>query len=516
MTFTPYPSQVDDLNKLRANNYTGCLAIEMGGGKTVDALMATKDSGAAQTLIIAPQSTHKKAWREDAELVMGEEVRIIGNSLKAEKQAMSDLQWGYPGLYIVTPQLFTREDSTSWTPDMLIVDESHMLNNPKAAGQRKLSGYQVKDKPISRRSGMRLALSGTHARNNFERMWATCRFLWPELNGRGEVAYDNYYGWLHERMTSEDIVKGFKWYKVSWDRYEKRQPGQYAKIVEGVPYFGEPDTAKKWLTEAEPGRLFEEMPCVIQHFRRRECCVHHPEGFLKHEEPNVTTRTVEISAQQKRIIRDLENQGLAWLDEHPLSVQLPMTLQQRIRQTTLAVPTLVENGGIDEFGNPITELFFKHDAVSPFADEVDEILESWEDETVCIFLSSQRFASALTERLKRKGESVFEYSGAISKSEREKNLARFGTDFRIMVATLESVGTGTDGIQKVCNNEIWIERSLDETVNTQGEGRTDRIGSRAQTQRVYIEDDTGYAAGRFSKQMTKRLALAESTKVKVR
>lgn len=491
MTFKPHPFQQKDLATLRENNYTGLLAVEMGGGKTVSSLMAVKESGASSTLIIAPKSTHASAWGEDAQMVLDQEVRVVDNKSKANRQALSDFEWGVPGLYAVTPQLFTRADISMWRPDLLIADEVHMLGGPGKAGQRKLSGFSAKDSPISQQAGMRLALSGTPARNNFERLWSVMRFLWPEFNKRGQVAYDNFYSFCLDRMTSEDVFAG-------------RKPT------------GEIRTVKKWLTEKDPGRLFREAPCVVQHFRRETCCTdpEHQGGFLKHGEPNVVRKVVEISPKQNRIIRELEKQGLAWFDDNPMVVDLPITLQQRIRQVCLGVPDLVPTGEFDENGVEKMDVEFDWNAESAFADEVDDLLEKWAGEAVVIFLSSQKFAAALTERLKRKGEKVFEFSGATSKT-RMDDLARFGHDYRIMVATIESVGVGTNGIQAVCRNEIWLERSVDNSMNLQGESRTDRMGSIGQTQRVIIEDSLGYAAGRYSEQMEKRMQLARSTRLEV-
>lgn len=491
MTFKPYPFQEKDLGTLQEHNHTGLLAVGMGGGKSASSLMAVKDSGASQTLIIAPKSTHETAWKADAEMVLGQEVRVMGNNNKANRQALADFEWGQPGLYVVTPQLFTRADISLWTPDMLIADEVHMLGNPGKDGQRKLSGYSARDTPINLQSGMRLALSGTPARNNFERMWSIMRFLWPELNKRGQIAHDNFYSWAAHRMEYEEQFAGMK-----------PQGGARMK--------------KKWLSEKEEGLLFSEAPAVIQHFRRETCCTDpaHQGGFLKHDEPNVTRKVVDISPKQNRIIKELEKQGLAWLDDNPMVVDLPITLQQRIRQVCLGVPTLTGTGEYDEFGQEKVDVSFDWNTESAFADEVEDILEKWYGETVVIFLSSQKFAAALTERLKRKGERVFEFSGATTKT-RMDDLARFGTDYRIMVATIESVGTGTNGIQRSCKNEIWLERSVDESMNAQGESRTDRLGSIGQTQRVIIEDSLGYAAGRYSEQMERRMALARSTRVAV-
>lgn len=485
MTFEPFPSQIDDLEQLRANNYTGLIVAEPGYGKSVTALMAIKDSGAEQTLIIAPQSTHLTAWDKDARLVLGHGVRIVGKSNKAQKAALQDLEWGVPGLFIVTPQLFTRTDISMWAPDYCVVDEGHILSTPGKAGQRKLSGYSVKDNPISQRAKMRLFLSGTPFRNKFENSWGVMRFLWPELYRRNEVAYDNYYGFLNARMTSEDVFAG-------------RKPE------------GGIRTVKKWLVESNPGQLLEEAPCVIRHFRRSACCKHHsPNGFLKMEEANVVERTVELTAEQKRIIKDFENQGLAWIQDHPYSVDLPITLQQRIRQTCLAVPSLSFTGELDEYGVEKVVFEYQADNQSSFADEVENILEQIGDETAVIYLESQKFAKALTERLKANGVSAFEFSGATTKT-RMKDFQEWGTKYRVCVAVVSAFSTGTDGAQRVCRNEIWLQVPVDDVLSIQGEARLERTGGTQQVQRFRVYDDFGYARGMYDQKLTERMGLQRS------
>lgn len=488
--FEPYDFQRDDLNTLRQNNYTGLLAIEPGGGKTALSLFAARDSGANQTLVIAPKSTFQSAWEKTVPNILGVEARRIGNSVKAEKSALVDMEWGAPGVYLASPQLFTRADISMWSPDLLIVDEVHQINKAGGKGQRKLSGFSVQDDPISQRVGGSLSLSGTPARASFERMWSICRLHWPELNKRGMVAYDNYWAWLIERMTSKEIVTG------------RDQNG-------GLK------TAKKWLSERDPGRLFEEMPCVIQHFRREACCAYHPEGFLDQEEPNEVIRVVELGTTQKRVIKELEDQGLAWLDNHPLVVDLPITLQQRIRQTCLGVPSISYLDEVDQYGVQKMSVDFATDCDSTFIDETFNILEQLGDEPLVIFLGSQRFAKVLTERLNSAGISAFEYSGK-TKNTRDDDLKEFGKKFRVCVGVVSALATGVDSLQAVCNNELWMETPIDDVDAQQGEGRLDRMGAKAQVQRFRIHDELGYSQGLFSAKLAKRLEVAKSTRLDVR
>lgn len=514
MTYKPYAFQEKDLAKLREHNYTGLLAIQPGGGKTATALFSARDSGASQTLIVAPKSTFNTAWKSTTPNILGVEARVIGNGVKDQRAAMSDLEWGVPGVYLTSPQLFTVSDISMWKPDLLVVDEVHQLNKAGGKGQRKLSGFSAKDDPISKQVGASLSLSGTPARSSFERMWAICRLHWPELYSRGQVGYDNYYSWLLDRMTSEEIPTAFEWVPCTWSEYRSR--GEvYGKVIQGIPHLGKTTrTNKKWLLEKEPGRLFSEMPCVIQHFRREQCCEFHPNGFLDMEKPNEVERVVELAPGQKRIIKELEDQGLTWIEDNPFVVDLPMTLQQRIRQVCLAEPTLEYTGELDEYGIPKTTLNYPEDFKSSFFEETLNILDQLGDEPVVIYLSSQRFAHVLTKRLIAAGISAFEYSGKTSKS-REEDLKGFGTKFRVIVGIVSALGTGTDSLQHVSNNEVWLEVPVDDVDTQQAMGRLERMGQRKQVQRFWIHDDLGYSQGMFSTKLAKRLEVARSTRLEV-
>lgn len=500
----------------------GLANIEPGGGKTPLGTFAAQESGADVTLIIAPDQTHRSAWQPTTEEILGEPARILGNQNKANKQALSDFELGYPGTYLASPQFFTRTDVQGWSGDMLIVDEGHLLNSAKTKGQRKLSGYVPADgQPISRRFGGRLFLSGTAWRNSFERAWGTSRFLWPDLDRRGQVAHDNYYQWLNDRMTYEDVVKGFEWvpaasYKGKLLLETAQREGltrpKYAKQIDGVLHYGQPETVKKYLNEAHPGRLVREAPCVLTHFRRAQCCAFHPKGFLPTAAPQVIKHTVNLVPAQKKAIRELEEHYMTWLDGQPLGVDLTMTQQQRIRQIALGVPTLEFYPSATDDDEKV-RLRFEPDCKSPFTEWALDLLEELDDEPVVIFLESQAFAQVLVEKLKRAGISAFEYSGK-TRDVRDDNLAEFGKKYRVAVVSILAGGTGLDGLQRVTKTEFWFERSVDESLNVQAEARADRIGGIGQVQRHYFQDELGYAEGRMSEQLEKRRALARTLVVR--
>ena len=460
------------------------------------------------TLVIAPEQTHRSAWIPTVADVLGQEARVIGNTGKAKITAQRDFELGYPGVYLTTPQLFTRSMTENWSGDFVIVDEGHLLNSAKTAGQRRLSAYHHGDgQPLSRRFGARLFLSGTAWRNSFERAWGTMRFLWPDLDARGQVAYDNYYGWLNERMAYEDVVTDFEWVPVP--RGEKPPAGARTKRDEwGNLLYGKVKTVKKWLNEKIPGRLIQEAPCVITHFRRERCCDFHPNGFLPTAEPQVLRHTIELGATQRKAIRELEDHYITWLDNHPLEPDLTMTQKQRIRQICLGVPTLHFEGDDEK-----VTVTFDAACVSPFTVRLLDLLEELDDEPVVVYLESQAFAAVLVQKLHKAGVTAFEFSGQ-TRRDRDDMLSGFGSKYRVAVVVLAAGGTGLDGIQRVTKTEVWLERSVDETNNVQGEARADRIGGIGQVQRHIFLDSEGYAAGRMSAQLEKRRALAKTLKLR--
>ena len=500
----PYPFQVADLEKLRKHNYRGLVNAGTGVGKTATGLFAAREGGAGVTLVIAPDQTHESAWAPTAAKINGIEARVIGSRNKATKQALTDFELGFPGVYMATPEYFTRADISAWGGDLLIVDEAHKLARPGGKGQRKLGGYDSSDpEPLARRFDGVMHLSGTMLRNRFEYAWSHGRSLWPELNKRGQLADASFFLWQSDRMLYETITTGVTWLPVSWEAYKNRGE-TWGKVIGGEPHLGTLKTARKYLSEAEPGRWISEAPCVITHFKREECCEFHPNGFMELEEPLVKREIIQLAPAQKKAIKELENHMMTWLEENPLVVDIPLTKAIRVRQFTLGVPTVT----YDEEDN--AEVTFAEDCVSPFYNRLEEFLtEEVPDENVVVFVDSQRFAAVVTARLNKAGISAFEFSGATRKT-RMADAEQFGSKYRVIVGVIAAISEGFDGIQAVCNNEVWLSSSTDETLNEQGRGRTDRTGQRKQVFRLELVDDLGLSEGRYSDALEKRLLLNRS------
>lgn len=481
---TPWPWQLRDVETLRRNNFTGLLAIEPGGTKTLIATLAIKEARPRVTLIVAPKSTHRTAWIPTLRDNAGVEARVIGNDNKATKAAMFDFEIGMAGTYLITPQLLTRSDVSAWRGDMMILDESHQVSTAKSAAQRKVSGYSAQDgEPLSYRFTHRLALSGTPMRQAFQNLWATCKFLWPQYYQRGMIAHDNFTQWEFDRME----------YRTVYTNQRDRD--------------GNPKTVKQFLGEKEPGRLVSEMPCVIMHKRRETCCADpsHQGGFLKVGEPQVIRREVELTKKQTTAIKEMESMMMTWIDDNPLVADISLTMKQRVRQLTLG-EALVENWIDVKDGEEIekSRIQFDPECKSPAIDEALHILDNLGSEPVVLFLESQKFAEVVTYRLNKAGIASQEYSGV-----RKADLSRFGQDYRVLVGVVSALGTGTDGLQHVCNTEIWMEQPISLTMQSQAFARLERTGGR-QVQRYLLMDDYGVQDGRFEDLALTKLAVNQS------
>lgn len=471
---TPYAWQEDDIARFIDAGGVGLLNACPGAGKTLVATEIVHRMKAGVTLIIAPLSTHATAWSETVKGQTGQDIRKIGNGTKAEKTALFEMELGYPGYYITTPQFMTRQDTDNWTLDALVCDEIHQYTAPSTKGLNKLKKITA---PI------RIAMSGTPARNHFANLYGVCTFLWPERRLPSDISDSNFSRWQRERMVSRKI-----WTK---DRN------------------GEPKQVEIFDTERVPGDLLRRMPLQVSHYARERCCdaPEHVNGVLGHlAEPIVMKETIALRPEQKRAIKDMETTMVTYLESNVMVADIPLTAQQRIRQCVLGVPDV--EWTVDEGGEDVQTVSFRDDCASPFLDRTMEILEDLGDEPVIIWTDSAKFAKVTVNRLNKAGIKTDQYTGA-----RKADLSGFGRDYRILVAVTSSFGTGSDGAQRVCSNEIWLSRDLDRTTTHQAEARLMRNGQKYTVRRWILWDDLGIAEGNYGTAVAKQLELNRSLRV---
>jgi SNF2 family DNA or RNA helicase len=448
---SPYPYQELDIKKLIENNGTGIVATQVGGGKTLIAIEVAKRMKTTTNFVIAPKGTHKRAW-EQTILRQIPDARILYiNSTKDGKRAFVDLEKGKAGWYIISPEFFRKFHWVGITPELAVFDEIHRASNRKSTTSKMLHTLKAK---------RRIGMSGTIAGNKVEGFWSIIRWIYPEVAGR------SFWNWV--------------------DAYCETKMDHFAgKVVSGEVY---------------PGAIVNTIPCYIRHLKREQCCEFHPKG-IDSELPAIQTevRTVELSAEQKRIYKRLEQDLFVWLGDNPLAVQVPVATRIRLRQITLGVPMINEDGVVD----------FADDCKSSKLDELFSIIgDHPEGEQMLVLTHSQKFASITTKRLKKAGHTAFEWSGASAQTARDKALEAFiAGDIQFIVAVISAVGEGTDGLQEASNIVVWLSKDDNGLLNEQASGRLDRRGQRKSVISYEIIAEETYDEGQLSNLITNQLKM---------
>ena len=455
---TPHEWQDRDISELLFWDCTGLVAVETGGGKSLLAVEVALRSGhhtRGAVLVVAPKSTFKKTW-EATFVRQGGPMPKRVDSTKAGKIAEADMRMNLPGVYLINHELFTRRDWSGAEVELCIVDEAHKVSNRVSKGWKSLMRLHAK---------RRIAMSATPYRNNFENIWSILRWLYPERSAPGDLADRSFWRWADRWCVTEmDYFAG--------------------KVVRG---------------ELVPGKLVSSLPCYIYHAKRAHCCDWHPNGFMGTDEPETIVRTVQMTPAMKRAYKQLEDSYVTFLNENPLVVELPIVLRSRLRELALGMISV----DADE------QVYFEADCDSPKFDDLMDILnDEVPGEQVLVVTHSRKFALVLADKLRKAGVTVAEWNGSLSQDRRDEQGALFESgDARVLVATIASLGTGTDFLQRVTSTIVWMSRTDDPTENKQTEGRLDRMGSLGRVTSIEIQMEGTYDEGVLSKDLQHAIEL---------
>lgn len=454
----PYPYQERDIQKLVDNDGTGIVATQVGGGKTLIAIEVAKRLGTGVNFVIAPKGTHKRAWEKTILRQIPDATIRYLNSSKRGREEFENLHNNVYGWYLITPEFFRKFGWGQFKPQFAVFDEVHRASNRKSKTAVMLNSLKAE---------RRIGMSGTIAGNKVEGFWSVLRWVYPNIAGR------SFWNWVNEYC------------------YTKFDPFA-GKVIEG---------------ERRPGAIAQSIPCYIRHLKRERCCEFHPEGMDSDLPPVVEEqRIVQLSAEQKRIYKKLEQDLIVWLKENPLVVEVPVAQRLRLRQITLGTPSIDDEGVV----------FFEDDCKSSKLDEVEQILDDLPDgEPVLLLTHSQKFAKVTTNRLNKKYGGAFEWSGAKSQPERDKALEQFiAGELRFIVAVISAIGEGTDGLQERCSTVIWLSRDDNRILNEQAAGRLDRRGQKSSVLSFDIIAENTYDEGQLSKLVEKQILMNASLRRK--
>lgn len=417
---TPDPKQEKAIAKIISEPTRAALnASLMGTGKTVMGVEVALRMGVKTALIIAPLNTY---WGWYDTLMRQTEyqadgIRKIDSSTKG-KQAYRDLASGVDGWYFIGREYFRMKEWYKIVPDIALVDECHFAQNRKSKSFKVLK--QLKPR-------FKLSMSGTPFGNKFEGFWAVSRWLWSD----DKIVDRSFWKWVE------------KWASTRYNPFS------------GVEVVG----------ELKPGAFAKSLPCYV----RLE-----PDYNIDMVEE---VRYVDLVPAQRKIYKQFEKDLVVWLKENPLVAEVPVAARIRLRQMTLAVPSLREDGSV----------WFDEDAVSTKYKALIEIIEDHPQDKMLILTDSQIYAKIVTDRLnKREAESAFEWSGKASQKQREEAKSRFiNGSMKYIVAVIPAIAEGVDGLQDVCSTVVWLSHSDSNILNQQV---LDRIRRRGQKQVVNVYD----------------------------
>lgn len=467
----PYEWQQFDIDKIvqTVTPDIGALVVSApGAGKTVVTVEALKALDPAVILIIAPPSTHESAW-ERTVLRQGfdrEVKKLIGG--KQGQSNWNAMKWGTPGIYITSAQWFTQQDWKGISVDAMVVDEVHMLAKFGNAGQKKLLGYRGRP---GMSAPIRIALSGTPFRNNFENAWSIAKWVQPD------TVPDEYWAWRVTKCVG---------------KYDHFAP-QNLKVT----------------GEANPGELVSKFACYISHSQRERCCEFHPNGFLADlAEPIRVSRILKMHPAQAKFYRSMETSYAAFLTtpgedgKVPVVAEFPITMRGMLRFCALALPS---------FNTETEKLFFEDDTPSPKLDAAIEDLRGLDGKRALMLTHSAQFAQVAAKRLLKEGFRAVAWTGDLSAAKRKKALSEFRSgELDAIVGVISAMGTGTDGLQEAAYNVMWLSVDDDASNNIQGIGRLDRLGQQHQVTMFEYQMQDTFDVGHLPRQITHMLRLNQS------
>jgi superfamily II DNA or RNA helicase len=408
------PEQLKAVEKIISEDTKAALnASLMGTGKTLMAVEAAIRVDSKTTLIVAPLNTYW-GWYDTIMRQTEYKANALNKitSAKDGKQALLNLHNSEQGWYFVGREYFRTLDWSKIKPDMVIVDEVHFAQNRNSKSFKALKTLNPT---------YRLALSGTPAGNKFEGFWAVTRWLWASKIPK------SFWGWVYD------------WCELEYSPFTKYE------IV----------------GEKNAGEFVKSLPCYI----RLE-----PNHNL---EVVTEVRYVDLTPAQRKIYDKFEKDLVVWLGENPMIAEVPIAARVRLRQITLAVPTITDEG----------EVIFEDNAVSTKLKALNEIIEDTPTDPMLLLTDSQKYAKLVATRL---GDQAFEWSGQANQKQREEAKQKFlKGELRYIVAVIPAIAEGVDGLQDVCSTVVWLSHSDSNLMNQQV---LDRIRRRGQKDVVKVYD----------------------------
>lgn len=456
----------------------GILGLGTGVGKTFISTEIARLRGAKRVLIMAPQSTFD-SWASTVYWQTGRKLKRCANnafsfmftpdpadrdksvevklSAKVCQANLQAAQAGADGWFFVTRELFTIQD---WKVEPMMknglpVRDKKGKPRKKRTRLDKWDGGRAKKFPydvVILDENQKFATQGNYGQQSFGalkgfKIASSADWFGSAIENMYTVARD-VYGEVAINYSRAEFVEDYMETKYDHFAYTK-------KAV----------TGEQW-----PGLFVSELPLYVTA----------PPSV---EPPEHERRYVTLSKAEKDLYEQLEGNYVAMVGEEILSIEVPMVLRGRLRELSLGMFHAVRTGKFDDEGIEKISIDYEPGAKSSKLEEIQEILKERSGDKFVIYTHSAKWAEKAAADL---GPDWAAWTGARNADERRKIKNDFiHGDLRGFVATPETMGTGTDGLQAVCHNIIVASPSDQVISNTQG---ISRIARQGQTKQVNVWD----------------------------
>ncbi|AXC37937.1 DNA helicase [Microbacterium phage Jacko] len=468
---TPKPEQAEWINQfVNTPHKGGILGLGTGVGKTLVSTEIAHLRNAKRVLIMAPQSTFD-SWASTVYWQTGKRLRRCANnafsfvftpdptkrteteevklSAKLCKANLEAAQAGAEGWFFVTRELFTLQD---WEVKVQMKDGKPVIDprtkKPKKT-RRRLGIWDKKGAApydvVILDENQKFAKQGNYGQQSF-----------GALHGFKVASSADWFGSSVENM-----------YTVARDVFGKEainfSRAEFVEEYMETEYDHFAYTKKRVKGEQIPGMFAAELPLYVTA----------PPSV---EPPEAEVRYVTLSRQERELYDQLESQYVAMVGDEILDIGIPLTLRARLRELSLGMFYVVRTGEYDEDGIEKMTIDFEPGAKSSKLEEIKDILSDRPGEKFVIYTHSAKWAEKAAADLGWRA-----WTGARTPAERMDIKRDFiHGNLRGFVATPETMGTGTDGLQAVCNNVIVASPSDQVISNTQGISRIARQGQEKQ------------------------------------
>lgn len=409
------------------------LAWEPGCGKTYGAIWTAQKLDAARRVIVVCPKRVIPSWQASIKAITGQEARVLSRTTKAGRANIENMLNGEDGWWVINFELLVslgKAVDAGKRPYVSFSKRSFDMvvvdEVHRIANHRTQSFRAVK----ALKSRRRLGLSGTPAGNKPVNIYGVLKFLNPNSVDR------SFY-----RFADEFFVSELNPFAAS----------PYARIYGGekTPGALRDSVGDNWST-MRGSEVFGDLPPV-----------------------NVQRVTCGMRREQRRMYREFVDHRLAVMDGGANIASSAAVLDGRLRQITL--------GPLKIVGDSVE---FEERGSSKIDATLDILSDLPPDEKVILWCHSRKFMTPLRKRLADAGYQSVELSSDY-RDEWRQFLEPDGPS--VLCAVIAAAAEGIDGLQDVCNTEIWLSEDNSVILNLQASARLNRKGQVKRVNRFLLQ-----------------------------